>query len=231
MPISDELLSRVNDEPLEVTQEVCQSITGNAGAAMATHYVEVAIFLRTVIEAGLIEYDGPIPAVEEGKIQKAVAIQFASLVQNSIEIILNRNKAIAAQLSIESRIRQVIKGSFGYEFTDGDIKRVQILINELRELLAADTSLDENHKRRLLVRLEALQKELHKKISDLKNFWALVGDAGIALGKLGTDAKPFVDRLKEIVQIGWNSQARAEELPSNIGNPLLGHDDEPPALN
>jgi hypothetical protein len=77
----------------------------------------------------------------------------------------------------------------------------------------------------LLSRLEKLQSELHKRVSDLDRFWGLVGDAGVVLGKLGTDAKPIVDRVREIAQITWKTQSRTEELPSNISNPMIGFED------
>jgi hypothetical protein len=51
------------------------------------------------------------------------------------------------------------------------------LINELRDELSKESELDEAHKQRLLKRLEALQKELHKKVSDLDHFCGLLGDS------------------------------------------------------
>ena len=80
---------------------------------------------------------------------------------------------------------------------------------------------DAKHKERLLKKLEALQQELHKKVSSLDKLWGLIGEAGVALGKFGKDAKPFVDRIREIAQITWRTQARAEELPSGTTLPLL----------
>ena len=58
-------------------------------------------------------------------------------------------------------------------------------------------------------------------MSSLDRFWGLIGEAGVALGKFGQDAKPFVDRIREIAQIIWRTQARAEELPSGTPLPLL----------
>lgn len=52
----------------------------------------------------------------------------------------------------------------------------------------------------------------------------LVGDAGVAIGKLGENAKPIVDRIKEITEIAWRTQARAEELPSGSEYPLPSSD-------
>ncbi|WP_323899033.1 hypothetical protein [Aeromonas hydrophila] len=120
------------------------------------------------------------------------------------------------------RYNDVFKKVFAYEFSQGDLERVQLLINELRSHISESNSLEQKHRQRLLKRLEHLQSELHKRISDLDRFWGLVGDAGVVLGKLGTDAKPIVDRIKEIAEIAWKTQARAEELPSSSSNPMLG---------
>jgi hypothetical protein len=73
--------------------------------------------------------------------------------------------------------------------------------------------------------LERLQTELHKRVSDLDRFWGLIGDAGVVLGKLGSDAKPIVDRIREVADIVWRTQSRAEELPSGTRLPELSHED------
>ena len=109
---------------------------------------------------------------------------------------------------------------FSYTFSDADLKRVQQLINELREQVTSSELFEEDHRRRLLNRLEKLQAELHKKMSDLDRFWGFVGDAGVALGKFGKDSKPFVDRIREMTQIVWNTQSDAEKLPSSTPNPF-----------
>jgi len=114
-----------------------------------------------------------------------------------------------------------------YEFSEGDLARIQVIINELRDTISESEIFDANHKERLLKKLEALQRELHKKVSSLDAFWGLIGEAGVALGKFGKDAKPVVDRIKEMAQIVWRTQARAEELPSGTTLPLLAvHKDE-----
>ena len=104
--------------------------------------------------------------------------------------------------------------------------RIQVLINELRDLIAKAESLEQDHRDRLLKRLERLQHELHKKISDVDRFWGLVGDAGIVLAKLGEDAKPIVDRIREIAQIIWKAQTRTAQLPDDTPLKLLENDEE-----
>lgn len=156
-------------------------------------------------------------------------IKYVAAVRKAIKPLLddetgstNRNEFLSA---IDKKKKKLDKGFF-YEFTDGDLKRIQSIINELREQIGASDLFEEDHRQRLLKRLEALQSEMHKKMSDIDRIWGLVGDAGVAIGKFGKDAKPFVSRIKELSQIAWKTQARAEELPSNSGNPLLESDSE-----
>ena len=125
---------------------------------------------------------------------------------------------------MKNKFNNVLGQIFAYEFTQGDVDRIQVLINELREQINSSNLFDSKHKERLLKRLETLQSEMHKKMSDLDKFWGLVGDAGIVLGKFGKDSKPFVDRIREISDIIWRTQSRAEELPSGTPPPLLGED-------
>lgn len=117
-------------------------------------------------------------------------------------------------------------GVFAYEFSQGDLDRVQKLINMLREEINNATKLEIEHRQRLLKRLENLQGELHKRLSDLDRFWGLVGDAGVVLGKLGNDAKPIVERIKEITEIIWRTQSRSEELPTDAKPALLENSEE-----
>ena len=123
--------------------------------------------------------------------------------------------------SIRNTIKASLGNAFSYEFSQGDLNRLQVLINELRSEIINSKSFEHDHQQRLLRRLEKLQSELHKRVSDLDRFWGLVGDAGVVLGKLGSDAKPIVDRIREIAGIVWQTQSRTEELPSGTKLPSL----------
>lgn len=139
----------------------------------------------------------------------------ASLVE-----ILKEEELEVARVSYSSLYQK----QFHYEFAEGDIQTVQSLLNDLRDLITASEGLEDEHKQRILTRLEKLQSELHKKVSDLDRFWGLVGDAGVMAKKLGNDAKPIVDRIKELSNIVWKTQSKAEELPDDSQNPLLEND-------
>lgn len=172
----------------------------------------------------------PLPNVGHSKTDNLKEfIKYVAFVREAIQPLIDdevgsnrRNQFLSA---IDNKKKILDKGFF-YEFTDGDLKRIQQIINELREQIGESDLFEADHRRRLLRRLEALQSEMHKKMSDVDRIWGLVGDAGVAIGKFGKDAKPFVDRIKELSQIAWKTQARAEELPSSSVNPLLENDSD-----
>ena len=140
----------------------------------------------------------------------------------SVARLVNENEASA--FVIESKAHHLVDAGkvFHIHFSQGDLDRIQSLVNELREMISSPESpFSEDHQKRLLKRLEKLQSELHKRVSDVDEVWALVADAGIALGKFGHDVKPLVDRVRELAQICWENQARAEDLPSDAPSPAL----------
>ena len=85
-----------------------------------------------------------------------------------------------------------------YEFSDADYRRAQDLINELRDLIHRSTLISDEHKRRLLRKLEAMYGELRKKTSDIDRFWGFIGEAGIAMRKYGEDLAPISERVLEL---------------------------------
>lgn len=142
---------------------------------------------------------------------------YYSFIHIELELVKNANIIESSKFKYQSKLNNI----FCYKFTDGDLKRIQELINELRDQITGSELFAANHRERLLLRLEGLQKELHKRVSNLDKFWGLVGDAGVVIGKFGNDVKPIVDRIKEITQIVWRTQASSEELPSGSSMPML----------
>lgn len=183
---------------------------------------EAASFVELAIETSQLDISMAIPEVT-GNIEEN-----CQNLWNYITQIKDTFEQKSIKLKIESyktRYKTAFKSSFSYEFSQGDFDRIQTIVNELREHISKNDQLEASHGQRLLKRLESLQSELHKRVSDLDKFWGMVGDAGVVLGKLGADAKPIVDRVKEIAEIVWKTQARTEELPSDSINPMLEHDE------
>jgi len=119
--------------------------------------------------------------------------------------------------------------AFHYEFSEGDLKRIQSLLNQIRELISTAEELEEDHRDRLLRRLDKLQSEFHKKVSDLDRCWGFLMDLGLAVGLMAKNAEPLVGLVKQVVDIVWPEQARAWGLPSNLPFRLPGQteDDKP----
>ena len=112
------------------------------------------------------------------------------------------------------------------EISDSDLERIQTLIKEMRQITVDTIELDQDHRRRLLHRLEKMQAELHKTMSNLDVFWGGVVDAGEALGIVGEKIKPFVDRMREIKNILWSNRIQRTGLENREEQPRLpGQDD------
>lgn len=181
--------------------------------------LEASALIETIIITNELYSNYELPHELSGDLQN-----ICSTLNQYIHNIHGEFQSRATELKLESyknRYKAALKSTFAYEFSQGDLERVQNLINELRSHISEVTNLEPDHKRRLLSRLESLQSELHKRVSDLDRFWGMIGDAGVVLGKLGEDAKPIIDRIKEISEIVWRTQARTEELPSDSPRPLL----------
>lgn len=230
MFFNEEFIARVEENPTIGIVDACDMVfnsleefNNNQSWTDEEHELlwETASFIRLIVEINNFSVDIKYPDAT-GKVDEncTALVQYLNAIKDAF-------KEHAVKLNIESytnRYKTALKNSFAYEFSKGDLDRIQSLVNELRSYISENEDLENAHKQRLLRRLENLQSELHKRVSDLDRFWGLVGDAGVVLGKLGKDAKPIVDRVKEIAEIAWKTQARTEELPSDSPNPMIERD-------
>lgn len=186
-------------------------------------YIEHLALATVIISNNNLKIDAERPIISGDARQNMsdIADYFSVLNQNATK----HGTDFHLAQSIEA-INVRLGAGFYYEFSDDDIGKIQNLINELRDLITKSDVLEEDYKSRLLNRLERLQSELHKKVSDLDRFWGLVGDAGVMAGKFGEDVKPIVDRIMELGKIIWGAQAKAEELPPATEFPLLTKEDD-----
>jgi hypothetical protein len=224
---NDELLSRLRLEPEKTCLEVAEiarrriDFGTSSGYTEPEHEVlkETAALLVEVVDAGLLQAKVEVdPPSDEEFSNPARLFSYMTAVEEGCKAFLQRSQIAISR----NRFRAALGQGFSYEFSQGDLDRVQALLNELRAAVSALKAIEDDHRARLLHRLESLQAELHKRVGSLDRFWAMVGEAGVVLGKFGTDAKPIVDRVRELVQIVWKTQARSEELPSDAGFPKLG---------
>ncbi len=143
-------------------------------------------------------------------------------IRNVIDTLNSHVKKETDRRSEKKRIKHyenvfeiALENAFHYEFSEGDLKRVQKLINELRDLINASQEFNAGHRRRVLIKLEKLQSELHKTVSDLSEFWGDLIEVSVVARIIGENAKPIIDRIREIIGIVGPAQARAFGLPSD----------------
>jgi hypothetical protein len=126
-----------------------------------------------------------------------IAGYFGRLRNNVRAELTNRHARGYFESKTEEYVSLFSKASI-YEFSESDFKRVQDLVNELRDLIRGSTLITDEHKRRLLRRLEAMSGELRRKTNDIDRFWGFIGEAGIAMRKFGEDLAPISERVLEL---------------------------------
>jgi hypothetical protein len=231
MEFDQQFFSAVDSDPADVVTKLCKYVAEvirnkPTTTIVTAHYdemLEIYAMVLSILSAHKLHLPTDPPELSGDTMQDVSAIfAFLDVTRTTFQATVAQNKIE----QLKSRFTAGFSAAFAYEFSQGDLEKIQSLVNELREQIAASPLLEEDHKHRLLKRLEKLQSEFHKRISDLDRFWGLVGEAGVVLAKLGNDAKPIVDRVREIADIVWRTQSRAEELPSNVPRPLLSNDGE-----
>ena len=225
MIFTEEFLEELKAEPFEGTVQMINiarnNFTEQTGDWTDHDYqvlLETFALIVEIVESKLLKIGNPSFAISGNREQDCGKInEYLLALENYC---VSESSKLKVE-SFRSHFKTALGTGFAYEFSQGDLDRVQSLINEIRDLIENTTGLEKDHQRRLLVRLEKLQSEMHKKVSDLDRFWGLIGDAGVVLGKLGNDAKPIVDRIKEVADIVWKTQSRSEDLPSGTQIPLI----------
>lgn len=233
MLVSEEALAAAKTDPISAIVQICEAIsrhleeTADQGNEWTRKdydlLIEAYAFIESLIDAGLLEPLSPPLAL--GGTMADDCRNINGFLKDTGNLLEAESRRLKLQ-TFKNRFNMELGTKFFYEFSQGDVDRIQILVNELRENISKSAHFEKDHQQRLLARLEKLQSEIHKKMSDIDKFWGLVGDAGVVLGKLGKDAKPIVDRVKEIADIVWRTQSRAEELPSGTKTPLLEESSE-----
>ena len=230
MNITEDMIEAVRVDPVRGALDICDYVerfVSDSGEGWTEPEFDLLLetysLLVELIDSGVLGIEIKYPTYAGFGIKECTSLM--DFVRDT-RARLQRADSHNQLFTLRARFKDALGRGFVYEFSQGDLDRVQGLLNELREEISKSTLLQNEHKQRLLRRLEKLQSELHKRVSDLDRFWGLIGDAGVALGKLGKDAKPIVDRVREIAKIVWQTQSRAEELPSGTDLPWLGNDED-----
>ncbi|MBY6081359.1 hypothetical protein [Ruegeria arenilitoris] len=94
------------------------------------------------------------------------------------------------------------------------VEEIEEHINEARQKIRSSDAFEEKHKRRLLNRLEKLQAEINKKISDLDVMLAGVTEVTAVAGQSAKNLNPVVDLFKKIFTIAEGETDEPLGLPA-----------------
>ena len=218
---NDEFLDQLPQNPIYAGIEICKQYFQGYNAYENNELIypaciDALTLLKEFCKAHGLEFQ--FPALSAEKNNNCVTIT------NAIHSVGARLR----QMATDSETKEAEKKAFGrfasrfqttlvYTFTDNDLFRVQTLINELRTAVMQLKGLEEGHKQRILKRIEQLQQEMHKRMTDLDRVWGFVAETGVLISKFGNDAKPIVDRVRELSDIVWKVVVVTENLK---GNPL-----------
>jgi hypothetical protein len=224
----DEFVDNLPEEVLPAAQKIKAKFDSSDEAISQKEHAVDAYFNAYLKAYGLLqafssakELDINFQELTESKMDSILVIRQAFFDLGREITKMEKSKAKSLLESTKFHFSTKFGGVFTYEFSQGDLKKIESLIDGIGKFVSGSSEFDQGHKSRLLKRLKKLQGELDKKVPDLDQFWGLIGESGIARAKLGKDAKPVVERVRKIVEIVWRTQARAEELPSGLEFPSI----------
>ena len=203
---SDEFLEEIKDlNPFIAIQKLCEAFSKFWREKLLKDPIDLELYNVALNSYGFIfalakkwEFNtAPISISGSRRDNLNSIVNFISVVNQIAE-----QKYSAEIISFASDKFNVIFGNdFFYEIDENDYTIIQKNINELRELLSNSTDIPDNHKQRLLKRLEELQKELNKRVRSFDKFFGVAIEISGYVGKVCENIKPFNDRLKEMLDI------------------------------
>ncbi len=228
----DAFVDKLPEEVLPAAQKIKAKFDASDEAISQKEHSVEAYYNAYLKAYGLLqafasakELDIVFPELTESKMDSILIIRQAFFDLGREITKLEKNKAHSLLESTKFHFSTKFGGTFSYEFSKGDLKKIEAMLDGIGKFVAGSDEFDQGYKSRLLKRLKTLQDDSYKKVGDLDQFWGLIGEAGIARANLGRDAKPVVDRVRKIVEIVWRTQARAEELPSGLEIPSVWKND------
>ncbi len=95
-----------------------------------------------------------------------------------------------------------------------DKDRVLKLCGDMRKIVFASSDFDEPHKKRLLNRIAAIEKQILSPSGLFDVVLGGVSDIGETLGKFGRDIRPLTDRMAEVAKITRKGTKDYDQIPA-----------------
>ena len=149
--------------------------------------------------------------------------RFRNIINEGYAWSLSEQRLMSQRLKRILEIEEIFPSSANSRSTDeflpkfrlsaGDKTRVLELTEKMRRIVLASAIFDEAHKRRLLNRINAIEKQVHQESGLLDVVLGGVSDVGDTLKKFGTDLKPLTDRMSEIKRITQSNSEEYAQIP------------------
>ncbi len=174
-------------------------------------FLDLFSFYQVYAEKHALDVSFPkLTANPEGNLEIII-----SFFRNRYRIISKKVKKYASEKIVEekkSKFEAMLHGEDYYKFTTEELKELKINLQFLKNTLKTSEYLDHKYVKRLIKRVDGILKELRAEMPNLDQLWGLTGEAGILVGRGKEKADLLVIKIKEILKIVWEAQARAEEL-------------------
>ncbi len=125
--------------------------------------------------------------------------------------------------------KKFVDKSSTFKLAQEDVSEMNAKIGELREIVSTSEYLNSKHRRRLLLRLEKFQSEVHKAISDFDVFLAGWSEVNDMVEDTGNKSKPIVERFTELFGIAKRNRPamlEQDDEPKQITNQSEGIEED-----
>jgi len=154
-----------------------------------------------------------------------------SFFRNRHRIISKKAQKYANEKIIDekkNKFKAILFDDYFYKLAPEELKQLKLLIHDIKNLVLNSTYLEKSFIHRLIKKLDKILGVLKTELNSLDHLWGLAGETGIIMGKAGDEAKDLVTKIREIIKITWDIQARSENLADNTPTMILKykHSDE-----
>jgi len=182
-----ELLKSLPNNPILGAVKLCAYYRENVDSSSLDDDIELFYLFKKYCKAHSLDL-GPFPALGPKH-------EIARLIQAYFDNLFLKMKETEAEILI----REIYQDKTD-QFSEKNIEDIQIIINQLRDFIAANKRLDEDHKRRLLQHVNELQTEFNRPVSNFDILLGKISRIGVEIGNFGENSKIY-DMLRQLFRI------------------------------
>ena len=178
---------------------------------------EVQVLVEAMPEAFSDNFRGVLHSLVEANPSDLSSSQIMMQLKR-LHRILDAEQALPKHLRPSARVgtEQLLETALipVFDLSEQDKSRILDLCVQMRKIVFATAEFDEPHRVRLLNRIAAMEREVHKKKGLFDVILGGVVDVGETLGKFGKDIKPLTDRMSEVAGIARKATKQYDQIPA-----------------